>query len=207
MAITYQFNKISMQQLRAQLKTRQTALPVLKSKEAALRVTIQKQKEALKSLKDQLEEKISESKKSVRLWAEFPLDLFNLQTVEIAVKKVAGIKTPELSDLKYSVGDFSQFLSPAWLTIGIERLKGVTELLTETEVAQKRIQILEYALKKTTQKVNLYEKVQIPEYNEAILKIKRYLEDVDNLEKSAQKITKSKQAAEAAAALVKGGAA
>jgi len=67
------------------------------------------------------------------------------------------------------------------------------------ELAKKKVSILEYARKKTTQKVNLYEKVQIPEYKEAVLKIKRYMEDEDNLAKSSQKILKVKIAAEAAA--------
>jgi len=42
--------------------------------------------------------------------------------------------------------------------------------------------------------VNLYEKVQIPEYKEAIRKIKRFLEDDENLSKSSQKILKMKLA-------------
>jgi len=41
--------------------------------------------------------------------------------------------------------------------------------------------------------VNLYEKVQIPGFQDAIRKIKRFLEDEDNLSKSAQKIVKNKQ--------------
>ena len=53
--------------------------------------------------------------------------------------------------------------------------------------------LLDYARKKTTQKVNLFEKVQIPGYDEAIRKIKRFLEDEENLSKSAQKIVKSRQ--------------
>jgi V/A-type H+-transporting ATPase subunit D len=65
-------------------------------------------------------------------------------------------------------------------------------LAIEIDTAKKRLSILEYARKKTTQKVNLYEKVQIPEYNEGILKIKRFMEDQENLEKSAQKILKGK---------------
>jgi V/A-type H+-transporting ATPase subunit D len=55
------------------------------------------------------------------------------------------------------------------------------------------MEMLEFARKKTTQKVNLYEKVQIPEYNEAIRKIKRFLEDEENLTKAAQKIVKNRQ--------------
>lgn len=50
------------------------------------------------------------------------------------------------------------------------------------------------ARKRTTQKVNLYEKVQIPAYEDAIRKIKRFLEDEENLAKSAQKIVKNRRA-------------
>ncbi len=53
--------------------------------------------------------------------------------------------------------------------------------------------LLDYARKKTTQKVNLYEKVQIPGYEEAIMKIKRFMEDEENLSKSSQKIIKNRQ--------------
>jgi V/A-type H+-transporting ATPase subunit D len=53
--------------------------------------------------------------------------------------------------------------------------------------------LLEHARRKTTQKVNLYEKVQIPGYQDAIRKIKRFLEDEENLSKSAQKIVKKRQ--------------
>jgi len=74
-----------------------------------------------------------------------------------------------------------------------------SHLKIKEELARKKVQILEYARKKTTQKVNLYEKVQIPEYEEAILKIKRFLEDEENLAKSSQKILKERLArAEAA---------
>ena len=55
------------------------------------------------------------------------------------------------------------------------------------------MELLDLARRKTTQKVNLYEKVQIPGYEEAIRKIKRFLEDEDNLSKSAQKIVKKRQ--------------
>ena len=55
------------------------------------------------------------------------------------------------------------------------------------------MQLLDRARKKTTQKVNLYEKVQIPGYQEAIRKIKRFMEDEENLSKAAQKIVKQRQ--------------
>ena len=54
--------------------------------------------------------------------------------------------------------------------------------------------LLDRARRKTTQKVNLFEKVQIPGFQEAIRKIKRFMEDEENLSKSSQKILKSLQA-------------
>ncbi len=63
----------------------------------------------------------------------------------------------------------------------------------------RKVELLEYARKKTTQKVNLFEKVQIPGYQDAIRKIKRFMEDEENLSKSSQKIVKSKREAEARA--------
>jgi len=75
---------------------------------------------------------------------------------------------------------------------GVELLKESSKLEIEITIAEQTFTVLEYARKKTTQKVNLYEKVQIPEYNEALRKIKRFLEDQVNLEKASQKILKNK---------------
>jgi V/A-type H+-transporting ATPase subunit D len=77
-------------------------------------------------------------------------------------------------------------------------LKKAAHLKIQKEVAEKKTSILEYARKKITQKVNLYEKVQIPAYNDAMRKIKRYLEDEDNLAKSSQKILKQRMSGAAA---------
>ena len=59
------------------------------------------------------------------------------------------------------------------------------------ELLNRKLVLLEHARKKTTQKVNLFEKVQIPGYQDAIRKIKRFMEDEENLSKSSQKILKS----------------
>lgn len=194
MAIKYQFNKISMQSLNKQLKIRQNALPTIKSKESALRLTVKKQKETLRDLTESYQEKMESLMGLMRLWGEFPEEIFSLKEVILNVVKIAGVKTPELKQINYEVANFSRFSSPIWLNGGIIILKQITEIICQMEIAEKKLGILEYARKKTTQKVNLYEKVQIPEFSEAIRKIKRYLEDVDNLEKASQKITKQRQA-------------
>ena len=68
-----------------------------------------------------------------------------------------------------------------------------TEMNIEREFTVAKLNLLEHARKKTTQKVNLFEKVQIPGYQDALRKIKRFMEDEENLSKSSQKIMKSHQ--------------
>jgi V/A-type H+-transporting ATPase subunit D len=93
----------------------------------------------------------------------------------------------------------SLFALPAWVPPGMETVKRMAELAIRRQVALEKMKALEYARRKTTQKVNLYEKVQIPEYKDALLMIKRFLEDEDNLAKSSQKILKARIAAAEAA--------
>ncbi|MCK4980060.1 MAG: V-type ATP synthase subunit D, partial [Candidatus Delongbacteria bacterium] len=79
---------------------------------------------------------------------------------------------------------------------GIAILKNLVSIAIERELFFVKTGLLEHARRKTTQKVNLYEKVQIPGFEEAILKIKRFMEDEENLSKSSQKIVKNRQAME-----------
>ena len=94
---------------------------------------------------------------------------------------------------------FDLFSSPAWYSDGLTLLKNIAKLGIESQVYTRQMELLDYARRKTTQKVNLYEKVQIPGYEDAIRKIKRFMEDEENLSKSAQKIVKTRQQQQAAA--------
>ena len=74
-------------------------------------------------------------------------------------------------------------------------MTGLAKTAIEREFVVAKLNLLEHARKKTTQKVNLFEKVQIPGYQDAIRKIKRFMEDEENLSKSSQKIMKAHQEA------------
>lgn len=188
-----------MQALQKELKIRIAALPTLKSKEAYLRVTIKKEKHRLDGLRSALKTLREDMGASERLFAEFPLQSLAVASVEYGADNIAGIAIPVLGDIVFTRNVNSAVLEPSWLSWGRVTVENLIKALSEIDVAEKRVVLLDYARKKTTQKVNLYEKVQIPEFAEAVLKIKRYLEDVENLEKAAQKITKAKQLATAEA--------
>ena len=95
--------------------------------------------------------------------------------------------------------EYNLFKAPSWFPEGIVLLQELSRLQIEREFFVRKMHILEQVRKKTTQKVNLYEKVQIPAFEEAILKIKRYLEDEENLSKAGQKILKTRMDREAEA--------
>jgi len=196
MAIKFQYNKTSLTELDKQLKMRQRALPTLQNKESALRLEVRKAKADSDRLIEELEEALKRYDYLAALWNEFEPGLIEITDVDLYTKKVAGVKTPALGEIHYKILPFNAFVKPAWYADGVSILKQLSRLGIESEVYEEKARILDYNRKKTTQKVNLYEKVQIPGYQEAIRKIKRYMEDEENLSKASSKIVKNRHAEE-----------
>jgi V/A-type H+-transporting ATPase subunit D len=204
MALTYQFNRMAIQDLRRRLKARQTALPTLKNKETALRAAVQDLRQRLQAARRQYDERLVVMREDIALWAEFPSYIFVIERIVSRVGKVTGIAYPEFVEIVWNTREFSKFNKPAWVTTGIRMIQELAAVEARIVITGQALEILEKARQRTTQKVNLYEKVQIPEYEEAILKVKRRLEDVDNLSKAAQKLTKSRLSEKEAVALAEG---
>jgi V/A-type H+-transporting ATPase subunit D len=193
MAIKFQYNKIALQQLEKQLNIRIRALPTIKNKESALRVEVKRAKDEMNKLDHAYKQLIKEYDHMAALWGEFDTNLVRVSNVQLGVKKIAGVKTPVLENVDFITDKFSVFNQPKWFLDGIELIKKIALLGIEKEVFNRKMELLDRARKKTTQKVNLFEKVQIPGYEDAIIKVKRFMEDEDNLSKSAQKIVKNRQ--------------
>ena len=192
MAIKFQYNKTSLTELGKQLKVRQRALPTLQNKERALRLEVRKAKEESTRLTESLEKALKDYEYLSALWNEFEPGLIAITDVDLYTKKVAGVKTPALGEIHYEVRPFNAFVKPAWYADGVRILQELSRLGIESEVYLEKARILDYNRKKTTQKGTLYEKVQIPGYQEAIRKIKRYMEDEENLSKASSKIVKTR---------------
>ena len=197
MAIKFQYNKTSQQALEKNLKMRLRALPTLQSKESALRMEVKKAKNQIEELDNELENQIGLYNKMVGLWTEFDSTLIRVKDVNLSKKKIAGVPIHVLEGVEFETKQFSVFNRPKWFLDGVSLLQRLGEIGIKRDFFELKLKKLEYARKKTTQKVNLFEKVQIPGYEDAILKIKRYLEDEENLSKSSQKIMRSKKEARA----------
>ena len=195
--IKFQYNKTSLQSLDKQLKMRVRALPPLNTQDSALRSEVQKAREVAEEFDGKLEGTLDSLQDMLQLYDEYRPDILTVKDVQMSVKKIAGVRTPVLDKVDYEIKNFSLFNEPGWFLDGIQHVKEVVNIALEREFYMRKMELLDRARKKTTQKVNLYEKVQIPGFQEAIRKIKRFLEDEENLSKSAQKIVKTRKATEA----------
>lgn len=153
---------------------------------------VKRAKDRMQELENQLANRIKDYEYMVSLWGEFERDLIRIDDVKLGTIKIAGVKIPVLEEVIFGVKDYSIFARPFWYADGVKILKELAEIGIERDFYHEKMRLLDHARKKTTQKVNLYEKVQIPGYENAIRKIKRFLEDEENLSKSAMKIVKKR---------------
>jgi len=191
MAFKIQYNKTFLHSIRKQLTIRLKVLPTLKSKETALRLEVKKAQERIESIELEAKEYREKNSQNDQLWNKFP-EILRVKNALIEKKNTAGTKIPVFKEVEFAVRESSFFELPSWVDKALEQLKKEVEMELELKVLRRQFEILYRERRKTTQKVNLYEKVQIPAFEESIGKIKRFLEDKENIAKAAQKMVKER---------------
>ena len=161
MALKFQYNKTALQNLRRQLTIREKALPTLKSKEAALRLEVRKITAEIELLKEEYQKLVKENQNYNGFWTDFP-EIVKIKKINSELKNIAGVKVSILSDIDFAIENVSLFNMPSWIRLAISMFERLMTIQVKIEMTEARLNALAYARKKTTQKVNLYEKVQIP---------------------------------------------
>ena len=133
MAIKFQYNKTSLQQLDKQLKMRVRALPTIKNKESALRSEVKKAKAAADEFDGRLEAELDAIRDVLQLYDEYTPDILTVADVRMSVKKIAGVQTPVLDGVDYEVKDFSLFNAPGWFLDGIQQVKKIVDIAIERD--------------------------------------------------------------------------
>lgn len=152
---------------------------------------VRRTKDRVEELEQQLEKSMESYDSMVALWSEFDPTIVHVRDVDVEIKRFAGVQVPELKTIDFEVRPFSLMTTPSWFMEGTQLIKDMASIGIEAEVGRVKLDLLDHARRKTTQKVNLFEKVQIPGYQDAIRKIKRYLEDEESLSKASQKIMRA----------------
>jgi V/A-type H+-transporting ATPase subunit D len=193
MPFTFQYNKTSQHQLGKQLQMRHAALPVLKNKESALRVEVARYRAEWDKLQEELARVQREALPLLPLLGPFAMNMLEPGKPQLSPRKIAGVVIPVFEGLDLALRPVLLHSLPHATGDAVLFLRRWATLLLKEQTAAKQVAVLERERKRTTQKVNLYEKVQIPQMEDALKKIKRYLEDEQNLAKSAQKMVKARK--------------
>lgn len=180
---------------RDSLKQFQRYLPTLQLKKQQLQMKILEVRKALQERLNIFDEKNDNIQKWVGLLADSQIDLKPWLTptkIELGNINIAGANVPVFENVHYQEAKYDLYLTPLWVDKGLEELRLLVTLIVEIAVIKKQIDILEKELRVTTQRVNLFEKVKIPESLENIRVIRIYLGDQQANAVGISKVAKKK---------------
>lgn len=207
-------SKSALQQQRTQLRLYTKLLPSLDLKRRQLMM------ESAKARAELAEATAASQKLEQAIGAELPMlagteldlaGLVKLRGSSVVHENVAGVTVPRLDKIECEVGAYSMLARPAWVDRLAQRLRDAAELRIRVKVQGDRVRILEQAVRRITQRVNLFERILIPQVRQNIKRIQVFLGDMDREAVIRSKLSKGKHAAAApgdrAAGLAAGGAA
>lgn len=169
-------------------------LPTLELKKAQLISEVRRINEEIIDIREQMDA----SEKRITPWiAVYGEDvdlsqMFAVEEVLTEVGNIAGIDIPLFDKVTYKEQEYDLFETPLWVDEGLEEVKKQVNLKIKISILEKQIDALQKELQTTVQRINLFDKIKIPEAKAAIKKIRIYLGDVQTAEVVRGKISKKK---------------
>lgn len=174
----------------------QRYLPTLKLKQQQIQTSIVATRQAYRKVNDQvtvIHRKISNYD---RVFGDIAgLDVQALATPEkvlTTIKSIAGIKIPSFKNAHFTQADYSLFGTAPWVDHALHDLCEINRLKAELSVIEQGLNLLQSELKKVMQRVNLFEKIKIPETQENIRRIRIAVGDQMTAAVARAKIAKGK---------------
>jgi V/A-type H+-transporting ATPase subunit D len=162
------------------LKMYQRYLPTLMLKKQQLQGEIRIAELRIKELRSE-KELLDESFKTwVAVFGEkgiFTPAVMKITSMKISQGNIAGVAIPIFEGAEFYIAPYDLVRTPLWLDTAVEKMKQVILLDLEAQIVEEQRRRLDRELRVTTQRVNLFEKIKIPETRENIKKIQVYLGD------------------------------
>ena len=189
--------KTALKNERDNLKQYQRFLPTLQLKKQQLQME-------MRACQDRItrnEQRETESKKQLASW--LPLfgveaeafraaELVKVDHVETGILNIAGVEVPKFDRVVFEEVPYDLYAEALWIDDAVAALRQIIELRAERDVIRRQYELIQNELRVTTQRVNLFEKVKIPQCRENIRRIGIYLGDMDTSAVVRSKIAKSK---------------
>lgn len=191
---TVKHTKNELKAQRDALKRFQRYLPTLQLKKQQLQAEVRRIEATIEEVGAQLLKLMRDVERWRALFAEeVDLDHYlELQSIRESVGNIAGVTVPVLQDALFRREEPDPFDTPAWLDEGLELLEEATRRWVEIHILHRQQQRLSEELRTTSQRVNLFEKVKIPESRRNIRVIRIFLGDQQTAEVGRAKIAKRK---------------
>jgi V/A-type H+/Na+-transporting ATPase subunit D len=161
------------------LKRFQRYLPTLQLKKQQLQMVIRQVEQQFQNLRREKEQRRKDLLEWIGVFND-GIDLTPYAEVERITSgtgNIAGIDIPVFEGLEFVDRRWDLPTTPPWVDGGVEALRSVLKLDAELTVLKEQLRLLGDELRVTTQRVNLFEKVKIPETKENIRMIRIYLGD------------------------------
>ena len=123
---------------------------------------------------------------------DFTKDMVTVKNIKKGTGNIAGVTIPIYEGADFSRGDYDLYETPLWVDMAADRMEKALSLDLEAEVLDEQVRLLSQELRTTTQRVNLFVKVKIPEAKANIKKISVYLGDEQTAAVVRSKISKKK---------------
>jgi V/A-type H+/Na+-transporting ATPase subunit D len=190
-------SKAALGQARTRLSAYRRFLPSLDLKRQQLIAERNKARQRVQAMAAEREALFRAAGEEVPMLAMAGIDLDGLARIRGArygEENVVGVMLPVVDHVEITVQDYGLLVLPHWVDRVAELLQQALRLEVEIIVVRQRVALLEQAVKKVTQRVNLFEKVLIPRTEAHIRKIQIYLGDAERAGVVTAKLAKSKRA-------------
>src|SRR6056297_380125 len=176
------------------LKRFQRYLPTLMLKKQQLQMVIRQVESKVRQIEQERRTLQEELDKWIAVFGEDigMENLIKVERIERETGNIAGVDIPVFKSLELQEIPYDLFTMPLWTDRGIDAIKRIAELDARIDVLKRQIELLSDGLRITTQRVNLFEKVMIPETKENIRKIQIYLGDQQTAAVVRGKMAKNK---------------
>lgn len=176
------------------LKRFQRYLPTLQLKKQQLQMVIRQVEAQVRRKSAERERLYNDIMGWVEVFGEdLAIDeLIKVESLETDTGNIAGIDIPVFKRIVFREIPYDLFVYPPWVDAAVKRLKELLAFDAEIQVLREQQRLLEHELRITTQRVNLFEKVKIPETQENIRVIQIYLGDQQTAAVVRGKISKNK---------------
>ena len=182
------------------LKMYQRYLPTLTLKKQQLQTEIRAIDAKAREVRDARKALEKEFDEWIAVFADaesFGRDTVRVSNIRKGTGNIAGVKIPIYEGADFTRAEYDLYEAPVWIDMAADRMERALELDLEAEVLDEQVRLLSKELRTTTQRVNLFEKVKIPEAKENIRKISVFLGDERVAAVVRSKISKRKLEAEA----------